>query len=207
MSEQTRTCATARRPESQQASAPRNPTLPRLSSQAAGVTFQLPREGRRACLSGVLPPSLLSSFFFPCWFPWCCLEAGGARWPLRPSEGLAEVVEPHLLVAVRFHPTSRGQWLQGLRAPTQEPRIPSGIPSVHTPLVRCYLLLYFWHLEQFLHDPEPQVVEGMVQFIPQVHFSKCFFGSFAYVSSGNATPVTVHPDSSEDREGSTNAVP
>ena len=67
--EQTRTCATARRPESQQASAPRNPTFPCLFSQAAGFTFQLPREGRRACLSGVLPPSLFSSFVFPCWFP------------------------------------------------------------------------------------------------------------------------------------------
>ena len=53
------------------------------------------------------------------------------------------------------------------------------------------------HLEQFVHDPEPQVVEEMVQFIPQELFSKC----------GIATPVTVHPDSSEDREGSTSAVP
>ena len=45
--------------------------------QAAGVTFQLPREGRRACLSvRVLPPSLLSSVVFPCWFPGSFLEAG-----------------------------------------------------------------------------------------------------------------------------------
>ena len=77
----------------------------------------------------LLPPSLLSSVVFPCWFPGSFLEAGGARWPLRPSEGLAEVVVSHFLVAVRFPPTSRGQWHRELRAPTQEPRIPSGIPQ------------------------------------------------------------------------------
>ena len=52
-----------KRPECQQARAPRNPPLPRLFFQAAGVTFLLPREGRRACLSVVcslLPFSLLS---------------------------------------------------------------------------------------------------------------------------------------------------
>ena len=37
-----------------------------------------------------------------------CLEAGGAQKPLRPSEGLAGVVAPHLLVAVRFPPTREG---------------------------------------------------------------------------------------------------
>ena len=63
------------------------------------------------------------------------------------------------------------------------------------------------HLEQFVHDPVPQVVEEMVQFIPQELFSKCFFDSIVIVSSGIATPVTVHPDSSEDREGSSSAVP
>ena len=57
---------------------------------------------------GVLPPSLLSSVVFPCWFPGSFLEAGGAQQPLRPSEGLAGVVEPHLLVAVRFLPTREG---------------------------------------------------------------------------------------------------
>ena len=80
--------------------------------------------------------SLLS--FFSCWFPGCCLEAGGARWPLRPSEGLAEVVVWHLLVAVRFLPTLRGQWHHEHR---------SGILSIHSPLIRCYLWLYllvFW---------------------------------------------------------------
>ena len=50
--------------------------------------------------------------------------------------------------------------------------------------------------------PEPQVVEEIVQFIPQVLFSKFFIDCIS-----DATPVTVHPDSSEDREGSTNAVP
>ena len=75
--EQTRTCATARRPECQQASVPRNPTFPCLFSQAAGVTFQLPREGRRACLSvscSLLLFSLLS--FFRAGFPGVFLKQG-----------------------------------------------------------------------------------------------------------------------------------
>ena len=75
--EETRTCATARRPVCQPASVPRNPTFPCLFSQAAGVTFQLPREGRRACLSVVCSLLLLSSVVFPCWFLGCCPEAGG----------------------------------------------------------------------------------------------------------------------------------
>ena len=61
--------------------------------------------------------------------------------------GVSRVLVPHLLVAVRFLPTSRGQWHQEHMAPTQEPSIFSGIPSVRSPLVRCYLWLYllvFW---------------------------------------------------------------
>ena len=75
--EQTRTCVTARRPVCQQASVPRNPTFPSLFSQAAGVTFQLPREGRRACLSvacSLLLFSLLS--FFRVGFPGVFLKQG-----------------------------------------------------------------------------------------------------------------------------------
>ena len=52
--------------------------------------------------------------------------------------GVSRVVVPHLLVAVRFLPTSRGQWHHEHR---------SGIISVRSPLVRCYLWLYlpmFW---------------------------------------------------------------
>ena len=65
-----RTCATAQRPECQQASVPRNPTLPCLLFQAAGVTFQLPREGRRACLSVVCSLLLFSLLsFFRSGFP------------------------------------------------------------------------------------------------------------------------------------------
>ena len=78
--EQTRTCVTARRPECQQASVPRTPTFPSMFLQAAGVTFQLPREGRRACLSvacSLLLFSLLS--FFRAGFLGVFLEAGGAR--------------------------------------------------------------------------------------------------------------------------------
>ena len=48
----------------QQASAPRNPALPSLFFQAAGVTFQLPREGRRACLSVVCSLLLFSLLSF-----------------------------------------------------------------------------------------------------------------------------------------------
>ena len=62
--EQTRTCATARRPECQQASVPPNPTFPCLFSQAAGVTFQLPWEGRRACLSVLCSLLLFSLLSF-----------------------------------------------------------------------------------------------------------------------------------------------
>ena len=64
--EQTRTCATARRPECQQARVLRNPPLPSLFLQAAGVTFQLPREGRRACLSVVCSLFLFSLLSFFC---------------------------------------------------------------------------------------------------------------------------------------------
>ena len=49
------------------------------------------------------------------------------------------MVEPHLLVAVRFSPTSRGQWHQEHRAPTQEPsiffRYPFSTFSVGTQLI------------------------------------------------------------------------
>ena len=120
--EQTRTCATA------QSRAPRNPTFPCLLSTGRGRHVPAPAGGASGlspCC--VLPPSLLSSVVFLCWFLWCCLEAGGAQCPLRPSEGLAGVVVPHLRVAVRFPPTSRGQWHQEHRAPTQEPSIFSGI--------------------------------------------------------------------------------
>ena len=106
--EQTRTCATARRPECQQARAPRNPPLHRLFP-GRGRHVPAPSQGPSGLsFCGVLPPSLLFSFIFPCWFLESCLEAGSARWPLRASEGLAGVVAPHLLVAVRFLPTREG---------------------------------------------------------------------------------------------------
>ena len=89
--EQTRTCATAQRPECQQARATRNLALPRLFFQAAGVTFLLPREGRRACLSVVcsLHFSLLS--FFRAGFPGVVLSShfghpsGQLEWLCRIS--------------------------------------------------------------------------------------------------------------------------
>ena len=62
------------------------------------------------------------------------------------------------------------------------------------------------HLEQIVHVPEPQVVEeiaGVLQIIPKERFSKCFVDRVV----GDATPDTDHPDSSEDREVSTSAVP
>ena len=71
--------------------------VPAPAGGASGLSF-----------CGVLPLSLLSSFVSPCWFPGSCLEAGGAQLPLRPSDGLARVVEPHLLVGVRFLPTRQG---------------------------------------------------------------------------------------------------
>ena len=108
--EQTRTCATAQKPECQQARAPRNPALPRLFFQVAGVTVPAPAgwSAGLVFLWCVLPLSLLSSLVFPCCFPGSCLEAGGAQQPLRPSEGLAGVVVPRLLVAVMFPPTREG---------------------------------------------------------------------------------------------------
>ena len=60
------------------------------------------------CLSFCGVFLLLSSSVFPCWFPGSCLEAGSAQLPLRPSERLARVVVPHLLIAVRLPPTREG---------------------------------------------------------------------------------------------------
>ena len=65
------------------------------------------------------------------------------------------------------------------------------------------------HLEQFVHVPEPQVMEeiaGVVQIIPQERFLKCFIDRIVNDSSGDATSDTDHPDL-EDIEGSTSAVP
>ena len=55
------------------------------------------------------------------------------------------MVVPHLLVAVRFLPDSRGQWHQEHRAPTQVPRNFSGIPpSVFVTQLGIAVLIYWW---------------------------------------------------------------
>ena len=54
--------------------------------------------------------------------------------------------------------------------------------------------------------PETQVVEeiaGVIQFFPK---REVFHRWYRQCASGDATPGTVLPDSSEDREGSTSAV-
>ena len=73
--------------------------------------------------------SALSSFVFPCWFPGSCLEAGRCAVATPAIRGVSRGgCVPHLLVAVRFPPDSKGQLHQEHRAPTQEPHIFSGIP-------------------------------------------------------------------------------
>ena len=67
-------------PECQQARVPRNPPLPRLFFTGRGRHVPAPSGGASGLsFCCVLPPSLLSSFVFPCWFPGSCLEAGGAQ--------------------------------------------------------------------------------------------------------------------------------
>ena len=213
-------------PEGQSASRPERlvtQPCPDCFSQAAGVTFQLPREGRRACLSVVLlPPPLLSSVVFPCWFPASCLEAGGARWPLRPSEGLAGVVVPHLFVAKRFLPTSRGQWHQEHRAPTQHPCNSSGISPQY--VVRSWVLPYLftgWDVMglRFLasscrstsavpglnSEPTGCTFRNGVQFIALFRFSVfgsvllfCLFGLFKNVATSARTGKFPHRCSPPD---------
>ena len=130
MSDQTRTCATTRRPECQQARVPLDPTFPCLFSQAAGVMFQLAREGRRACLSVVCSLLLFSllSFFragFPgvFWKQVCAVATSAIRGVSRSGCAASPC-------SSKVPPDSRGQWHQELRAPTQEPRILQVSPSV-----------------------------------------------------------------------------
>ena len=126
---------------------PRNPPLPWLFLQAAGVTFQLPREGTSGLsFCCVLPPSLLSSVVFPCWFPGCFLEARSAQLPLRPSEGLAEVVVSHLLVAVRFPPTREGS---GTKCSGRRPKNRASFRYPPRYLVRSRVLPYLFTCGMF----------------------------------------------------------
>ena len=53
--------------------------------------------------------------------------------------------------------------------------------------------------------PEPQVLEEIAGMVQIIHSPGALF--VRQCSSGDATPDTVHPDSSEDREVSTSAVP
>ena len=62
-------------PEGQSASRPEC-----LVTHPCPDCFSRPRASRSSLsFSCVLPPSLLSSFVFPCCFPRCCPEAGGAQ--------------------------------------------------------------------------------------------------------------------------------
>ena len=93
---------------------------------------------------GVLSPSVLSSVVFPCWFPGSFLEAGAAQWPLRPSEGLAGVVVPHLLVAVRFLPTREGS---GTKSSGRRPKNRASFryhPSVRGTQLGIAVLIFWW---------------------------------------------------------------
>ena len=115
--------------------------VPAPSGGTSGLSFR--------CL---LSPSLLSSVVFPCWFLWCFLEAGGAQQPLRPSEGLAGVVEPHLLVAVRFPPTREGS---GTKCSGRRPKNRASFRYPPQYLVRSRVLPYlltcgmFWVFGSF----------------------------------------------------------
>ena len=136
-------------PEGQSASRPEcllTQPSPVCFYRPRGVVFQLPREGRRACLSVVCSLLLFSLLsFFPCWFPGSCLEAGECA-VATPAirEVSQEWLSRNLLVAVRFPPTSRGHWHQELRAPTQEPRILQVSPSVFSTQLGIAVLIYLW---------------------------------------------------------------
>ena len=142
-------------PEGQSASRPERletPPCPDCFSQAAGVTFQQPREGRRAFLSvGVLPPSLLSSFVFPCWFPGELSRSRGCAVATSPIRGLAGVVVPHLRVAVRFLPTREGS---GTKSTGRRPKNRASFRYPPQYVVRSRILPYFYTLGlRFLAQP------------------------------------------------------
>ena len=91
------------------------------------------------------------------------------------------MVEPHLLVAVRFHPTREGSGTKGSgRRPKNRAFFqvsPQYVCSWVLPfLLGCsgtsWLFLFSAHLKQFVRVLEPQVVEEIVQFIPHELFSK-----------------------------------
>ena len=106
--------------------------------------------------SGVLSPSLLSSVVFPCWFPWSFLEAGAAQWPLRLTEGLAGVVGPHLLLAVRFPPTREGS---DTKSSGRRPKNRASFRYPPQYVVRSWVLPYlftggmFWVFGSLLYKP------------------------------------------------------
>ena len=92
------------------------------------------------------------------------------------------MVEPHLLVAVRFPPTREGSGTKGSgRRPKNRAFFQVSLQyvcSIAVFLLGCsgtlWLYLLSAHLEQFVRVLEPQVVEEIVQFIPQELFSKFF---------------------------------
>ena len=88
------------------------------------------------------------------------------------------MVEPHLLVAVRFPPTREGSGNKGSgRRPKDRaffqvsPQYVCSI-AVFIGMFWDWLYLFSAHLEQFVRVLEPQVVEEIVQFIPHGLFSK-----------------------------------
>ena len=118
-----------------------------LVTQPSPVSCHRPRASRSSSRGrGVglvflfLAPSFSSLFFrFSVLVSRGFLGAGGARLPLRPSEGLAGVVVPHLLVAVRFPPTCEGS---GTRGSGRRPKNRAFFQVSLQYFVRSWVLLY-----------------------------------------------------------------
>ena len=133
------------------------------------------------------------------------------------------MVEPHLLVAVRFPPTREGSGTKGSFRRPKNRAFFQVSPSVFgTQLGIAVCIGMFWDFAVTSAIEVDEIVDA-VRLIPQERVCqrtwsrlsmspnhRSWSSSFPKnrpCASGVATPDTVHPDSLEDREGSTSAVP
>ena len=132
----------------------------RLQFQAAGVTFQLPREGRRACLSVVCSLLLFSLLsFFRAGFSGVVLEQEVCS-ATSAIRGVSRGGCAASLCSGKVLPDSRGQWYQEHRAPTQEPRILQVSPLVFGTLLGIAVLIYLWGVLGFRFLTLPAVTSA-----------------------------------------------
>ena len=131
--EQTRTCATAQRPECQKATAPRYPPLPCLLFFQVGSSSL----GRGVGLVFLWCASSFSSLFFR-FSVLVSRELSRSRGcAVAPARGVSRGGCAASPCSGKVPPDSRGQWHQEHRAPTQEPRNFSGISPQY--LARSWL--------------------------------------------------------------------